>query len=211
MSKANYLLGFSGHALTVIDVIISMDQKVSGYFDKKESALNQMELPFFGQESADNIQAVVGESDNVFPSVGLNSLRKQMHEFIIENKLNSTILIHNTAVVSPYSTIGLSTLIAAGSMVNSHASVGKGCILNTGSIVEHECKLGDYVHLGPGAVLAGNVSVGELSFIGANSTIIQGVNIGRNVIIGAGSVLLEDVPDNSVYVGNPAKFLRKNE
>lgn len=211
MSKSNYLLGFSGHALTVIDVIESMDQKVSGYFDNEESALNEFDFPFFGKESAANIHTIVGESDSVFPSVGLNYLRKKMHEFIVENKLNETILTHNTAIISPYSTIGFSTLIGAGAIVNAHATVGKGCILNTGSIVEHECKLGDYIHLGPGAVLAGNVSIGDLSFIGANSTVIQGVKIGRNVIVGAGSVVLEDIPDNTVYVGNPSKFLRKNE
>ena len=46
--------------------------------------------------------------------------------------------------------------------------------------------------------------------IGANATIKQGVTIGKNVIIGSGSVVLNDVPDDSVFVGNPAKYLRKN-
>lgn len=44
--------------------------------------------------------------------------------------------------------------------------------------------------------------------IGTSSTILCGVTIGENAIIGAGSVVTHDVPDNAVYVGNPARFLR---
>lgn len=41
--------------------------------------------------------------------------------------------------------------------------------------------------------------------IGANATIIAGNVIGANAMIGAGSVITKDVPDNSVWFGNPAK------
>ena len=39
--------------------------------------------------------------------------------------------------------------------------------------------------------------------------IILGTKIGSNCVIGAGSVVLNDVPDNSVVVGNPAKVVHK--
>lgn len=42
--------------------------------------------------------------------------------------------------------------------------------------------------------------------IGANSTILPGITIGENALIGAGSVVTKDVPDNSIYYGNPAIF-----
>lgn len=41
--------------------------------------------------------------------------------------------------------------------------------------------------------------------IGANSTIICGVTIGRWAMIGAGSVVTKDIPDHSLFVGNPAR------
>jgi hypothetical protein len=34
-----------------------------------------------------------------------------------------------------------------------------------------------------------------------------GVKIGNNVIVGANSVVTKDIPDNSVYAGNPARFI----
>lgn len=44
-------------------------------------------------------------------------------------------------------------------------------------------------------------------FIGMNTIILKGVTIGENVIIGAGSVVTRDLEPNSVYSGNPAKFI----
>ncbi|WP_309609396.1 DapH/DapD/GlmU-related protein [Flavobacterium sp.] len=51
-----------------------------------------------------------------------------------------------------------------------------------------------------------NVIIGNNVFVGTSSIIMPGVSIGDNAIIGAGSVVTKSVPENSVYVGNPAKF-----
>lgn len=47
------------------------------------------------------------------------------------------------------------------------------------------------------------------SMFGANVTIMPGINIGANAEIGACSQVRHDVPDNEVWYGNPAKFLKK--
>lgn len=51
------------------------------------------------------------------------------------------------------------------------------------------------------------VKIGNNVFLGANSVVLPGVTIGDNVIIGAGSVVSKNIPANSVYAGNPAKYL----
>lgn len=52
------------------------------------------------------------------------------------------------------------------------------------------------------------VIVKDNAFIGAHSIILKGVTIGKNSIIGAGSVVTKSVPDNQIWAGNPAKFIR---
>ena len=45
--------------------------------------------------------------------------------------------------------------------------------------------------------------------IGCGAVILGGVTIGENALIGAGSVVTCDVPDNELWVGNPARFVRR--
>lgn len=53
------------------------------------------------------------------------------------------------------------------------------------------------------------ITIRHDAFIGARSIICKGVTIGENSIIAAGSVVVKNVPDNEVWGGNPAKFIKK--
>ncbi len=53
----------------------------------------------------------------------------------------------------------------------------------------------------------GCVTIGNNVFIGANSIVLCNTKIGDNVIVGAGSVVTKDLLSNSVYAGNPAKYV----
>ena len=55
------------------------------------------------------------------------------------------------------------------------------------------------------------IHVGDGTWIGADSVIMPGVTIGKGCIIGTGSLVIEDCEDNYIYVGRPAKKLRKLE
>lgn len=65
------------------------------------------------------------------------------------------------------------------------------------------------MHLGYARI--GKVKIGNRVFVGASSTILPGVTIGNNVIIGAGSVVTQNLPDDVVAVGNPAKVIGSTE
>lgn len=45
--------------------------------------------------------------------------------------------------------------------------------------------------------------------IGANAVILEGVRIGKNSVVAAGAVVIDDVPENTVVAGVPAKILKK--
>lgn len=46
------------------------------------------------------------------------------------------------------------------------------------------------------------------AWIGGYSIILKGVTIGENSIVAAGSVVTKSIPDNEVWGGNPAKFIK---
>ena len=45
--------------------------------------------------------------------------------------------------------------------------------------------------------------------IGAGCTILGGITIGEGAMIGAGSVVTKSIPANELWMGNPARFIRK--
>ena len=59
-------------------------------------------------------------------------------------------------------------------------------------------------------VVSREIVIGDGSFIAAGAMILKGVHIGRNCVIGAGSVVTCDIPDNQIWAGNPARYIRDN-
>jgi len=53
-----------------------------------------------------------------------------------------------------------------------------------------------------------SVHIKKNVWIGAGATILQGVTVGENSIVAAGAVVAEDVPDNTVVGGIPAKVIK---
>jgi UDP-perosamine 4-acetyltransferase len=99
-----------------------------------------------------------------------------------------------------------------GAKISTGTTVGNNVIINTGAIIDHENEIEDHVHICPGCSLAGRVTVKRGTFIGIGSVVKEYVTIGENSVIGAGSVILEDIPDNVVAVGAPAKVVKtRNE
>lgn len=54
------------------------------------------------------------------------------------------------------------------------------------------------------------VTIDDGTIVGYRSMILMGVHIYKNIVIGASSVITKSLTkSNSIYVGNPAKFIRK--
>lgn len=140
--------------------------------------------------------------------IGENSTRKIVYEKIKAQNLEVKTLVHIKSIVARDVILKEGVVVMPGVVVNVGSVIGVGTILNTGSIVEHDCVIGDFVHIAPNSALAGSVQVKDLTFIGIGSSVIQGKVIGKNSVIGAGSVVIEDMPDNILSYGVPAKVMQ---
>lgn len=119
-------------------------------------------------------------------------------------------LVSESAIIDPSSKIGNGLIAMPACVVHKKVKIGKYCILNSNSCVDHESNIGDGVHIMGSAYIAGRVIIDDYATIGANATILPDIKIGKNAIIGAGAVVTKDVKSNEIVVGNPAKFLKKN-
>lgn len=70
--------------------------------------------------------------------------------------------------------------------------------------------IGDNVTVGHGAIIHGARIEGN-NIIGMGSILLDGAVIGKNTIIGAGSLVTggKIIPEGELWVGRPAKFMRK--
>lgn len=205
MSRQAIIIGYSGHAYVVLDILLSNNYEIKGYCDIEENKQNLYKLTYLGFENnPDNLETL--RQHDVFICIGSNQIRKNLFEYFLSKNINCPSVAHPSSIISSSAEIMTGSVIMPGTIINAYARIGNGVICNSAAIIEHECVIGDYAHIAPGATLAGNVNVGKCVFIGANSVIKQGVNIGDGVTIGAGSVILKDVPDGVVVYGNPGRI-----
>lgn len=90
--------------------------------------------------------------------------------------------------------------------IGNDVMIGAGCL-----IMDSDCHSIDYedrIKKEDRNVKTSPIVVGDGAFIGTRSIILKGVKIGENAVIGAGSVVIHDVPDNQIWAGNPAKFVK---
>ena len=136
-----------------------------------------------------------------FVAIGDNEVRGKYIDSLTELGLTIVTLVHPTACVSSYSTIGVGTSIHQFSVVNTDTKIGRGCIINTSTIIEHENIISDFVHISPNVSLGGQVKIGKYSWIGIGTTIKNNINIKEKILIGAGSLVIKDIVNKGIYIG----------
>lgn len=119
-------------------------------------------------------------------------------------------LIHPTAHVSHTTEINAGTLVGAGAIVASHSRLGRHVFVNRGALIGHHTRIDDFVTIQPGANIAGACEVGAATYVGMGSVIIDHTKVGSHSVIGAGAVVIENVPENVLVVGVPAKIVKQN-
>ena len=148
-----------------------------------------------------------GEIDGVALSFH-SEIRRKVHR-----RLKDAIDLPIVALVDPRAhvgadvQIGAGALIEAGAVVGPGTEIGEGAIVDVGAIVAHDCFIGPFSHLSPGCALSGVVCLRENVLVSVGAAINSTVTVGRNVIITPGAAVMNDLPDDVIVGGVPAKII----
>ena len=137
-------------------------------------------------------------------------------------KIGKRFVSGHNAVIREDNIIGDNVVVGTGSYLGPGNMIGNNVKIHTNCFIEG-VTLKDNVIVSPHVVFTNDpyppckicvktvrgATVGENTVIGANVTILPGIKIGKNVLVGAGSVVTDDIPDNAVVIGNPARIIKK--
>jgi len=87
--------------------------------------------------------------------------------------------------------------------IGKNVSLSVGCKLITTTLDSEKFLKGKKLHYNKPILIGDNVQ------IGAGSVVLPGINICNNVIVGAGSVVTKNIIDSGIYVGIPARKIKK--
>lgn len=113
----------------------------------------------------------------------------------------------------------------------SHCFIENGAVIGNNVTIKCGVQIWDGIELEDNVMIGANVSftndmypksknkdwtllktrVCKGASIGAGSTILPNLTIGEGALVGAGSVVTKDIPAGEIWIGNPARFLRKIE
>ncbi len=134
----------------------------------------------------------------------------------------------NVTVMQPVNlydcAIGDDSFIGPFVEVQKGATIGKRCRIQSHSFICDLVTIGDDCFISHGAMFINDpfvtggpagkrqlwrpTKIGNRVSIGTNATILP-VTICDQVVIGAGAVVTKDITESGIYVGNPARLLRR--
>lgn len=126
------------------------------------------------------------------------------------------------ALIREHSTLGNEVSIGSHAVIEHSVTIGDGVRIHSQAFVPEFSLLEKGAWVGPNAVLTNaryplsdrvkedlrGPTLREGAIVGANATLLPGVVIGKGALVGAGAVVTQDVPDNAVVAGNPARIIK---
>lgn len=191
---------------------------------KEKEPVDYGEAKVFG--AGDKI--VFGDWNALKPVLEAN--KDKIEDYVIENdsrnsavplldKKNIEARIEPGAIIRDQVSIGKNAVIMMGAVINIGAVIGDGTMIDMGAILGGRATVGNHCHIGAGTVLAGVVEPASATpviieddvLIGANAVVIEGVHVGKGAVVAAGAVVIEDVPENAVVAGCPARVIKMKD
>lgn len=216
-SKKVLILGGLGNGSVIANAIkhansLGFNEWICEGFLNDDTSVGEMIDIFPVIDTIKNIQVYINKGyyfiNTILRIDGQNERLDMFNSLNIPDERLAT-FVHPSAYIAPNVELGLGTVIMPLVAISSGTKLGKGCLVMVAATIGHDNIIGDFTHIAAQACVGAYLNVGTGTHIGLNATIREHVKIGNYATIGMGAVLTKDVGEGEIWIGNPAKFLRK--
>lgn len=141
-------------------------------------------------------------------SISEPKIREKIITELEKKKVSFPTIIHPSTIMSKHVKLSEGVLIQAGCILTTNIIIGAHTQINLDCTIGHDAEIGKFVTISPGTHINGRNFIGDRAFIGSGVVTKEKIKISKNAVIGAGAVVLEDVPENALCVGMPARVKR---
>jgi acetyltransferase-like isoleucine patch superfamily enzyme len=94
--------------------------------------------------------------------------------------------------------------------ITKRITIGNNCLIASGcKFIDHDHGIYDTErNIDEQNLISNDIKIKENVWIGSNCVILKGVCIGQGSVVGAGSVVTKSIPENQIWGGAPAKFIK---
>lgn len=154
----------------------------------------------------------MNDNEIICHKVGVVDVKHGRNFKIVEPVNIYSCVFGDNCFVGPFVEIQRNVVVGNHTSIQSHTFVCDKVVIGNNCFVAHGVMfINDLFKAGSSSNEAKDwlpTIIGNNVSIGSNSTILP-VKICDNVVIGAGSVVVKNIVESGVYVGNPARLLRK--
>ena len=213
MLKNIIIVGNSGNSLSIIDSIFCINKikkkfKILGIIDD----INK--TAYRGIKVIGNIK----EHKVIFNSYYINGIasikslssKNVIIKKLLKDKAKFISIFDPTSVVSSESKIEEGVYIGVHTFVGAKTVIEKHTLILQNVSINHNVKIQSYVTISANTSILGHAKIGKGSFIGSACSINPYSVIEDNVLLGTGSNVFGKLKSKSIYYGNKARFIRKN-
>lgn len=198
------IFGVGGYAKVVHDLARAAGVKVNGFVDATVAKPEFAGLPVLSEA-----EAMLQPAGELVVAVLNPRTRKAIAGRFASQGWKLGTLVHPRASVAGGVQLGAGIVVLAGAVVQAGAMIGQGVIVNANAAIDHDASLGDFTHVALGAAVGAGAKIGEGSWIGLNASVLEELTIGAWSMVGAGAAVVENVAEEVVVYGVPAKVHRQ--